>query len=509
MDYEHNLVIIMDINSNQRNAVMELDACPDTNAEALIPQLSEFGITEQHLATAIRVLDAVSSLGKGTKKKQQQKSKRKSSNLEQATESGTKEEQLDQDESIDDDDEDEGLVKYRQPNLRQFRKSLAACLSLHQKTMYEGKTELEHFQQRIGERTLKRQKIAEKAQQRKYVAATELRRGRVDRLEKLREESKEEEEAKLMRFLVPDGHVDTTTTNGVKMLENGKEGGGSNEQDNTTILPKLRSCYSCKVRFRNMHHFYDQLCPDCAPFNYAKRHQTADMSNKVAVVTGSRVKIGYQVCLKLLRAGATVVATTRFPNNAVSTYRNEEDFHVWKKRLHVYGLDLRDVTGLEAFTQYLKIKYGHCGIDVLINNACQTVRRPGGYYIPLVQREGEIWVKGNDDHRDVLKECIEFERIRRRLVIEHSSLNMEEKTEGMNFLPSSSSAQQIRLLDSELSTQDEDVKEVFNDIVPKQNHTMTEHTVPFESTGISHSAAMSQIALISEDVGVNEKVLPR
>jgi hypothetical protein len=258
-----------------------------------------------------------------------------------------------------------------------------------------------------------------------------------------------------------------------------------------------------------MHHFYDQLCPDCAPFNYAKRHQTADMSNKVAVVTGSRVKIGYQVCLKLLRAGATVVATTRFPNNAVSTYRNEEDFHVWKKRLHVYGLDLRDVTGLEAFTQYLKIKYGYCGIDVLINNACQTVRRPGGYYIPLVQREGEIWVKGNDDHRDVLKECIEFERIRRRLVIEHSSLNMKEKTEGMNFLPSSSSAQQTRLLDSELSSQDEDVKEVFNDIVPKQNPTMAEHTVPFESTGISHSAAMSQIALISEDVGVNEKVMPR
>ena len=242
MDYEHNLVIIMDINSNQRNAVMELDACPDANAEALIPQLSEFGITEQHLATAIRVLDAVSSLGKGTKKKQQQKKKRKSSNLEQATDSGTKEAQLDQDEIIDDDDEDEGLVKYRQPNLRQFRKSLAACLSLHQKAMYGGKTELKHFQQRIGERTLKRQKIAEKAQQRKYVAATELRRGRVDRLEKLREESKEEEEAKLMRFLVPDGHVDTTTTNGVKMLENGKEGGGSTCEDWISSLSQTTTC---------------------------------------------------------------------------------------------------------------------------------------------------------------------------------------------------------------------------------------------------------------------------
>lgn len=507
------------------NTTMESKSDPAT--EVLIPQLSEFGITEQHLATTIRVLDAIASLGKETKKKQKQSKKRKCSNGEQANGSTGD----DQDEGVvvgdddgDDDDEDDGLTKYRQPNLRQFRKSLAACLTLHQRTMFGGKSEVEHYQQRIGERTLKRQKIAENAQQRKYVAATELRRGRVDRLEKLREESKEEEEAKLMRFLVPDGHVDTTTTtsNDVKMLEDGKcdakADALNNEQDNddmdksegntTTVLPKLRSCYSCKVRFRNMHHFYDQLCPNCAPLNYAKRHQTADMSNKVAVVTGSRVKIGYQVCLKLLRAGATVVATTRFPNNAVAAYRNEKDFHAWKDRLHVYGLDLRDVTGLEAFTHYLKMKYGHCGIDILINNACQTVRRPGGYYMPLVQREGEIWMKGNDDHRDVLKECIEFERIRRRLVIEHSTADMDEKTDGMNILSSGSSAQQIRLLDCESPLQEDATEEECDGIVSKQTPT-SKHTVPFESTGISHSAAMSQIALVSEDVGINEKVMPR
>jgi hypothetical protein len=508
------------------------ESVPDT--EVLVPQLSEFGITEQHLATAIRVLDAIASLGNGTHKRQTQEKKRKSSHLVQVHESGDIAHN-DQEEGVggvvDDDDKhgvEDGLAKYRQPNLRQFRKSLAACLSLHQKTMYEGKSELEHYQQRLGERSLKRQKIAEKAQQRMYVAATELRRGRVDRLERLREESKEEEEAKLMRFLVPDGHVDTTanyatmadSSNGVKMLDYGKNDAKNddaliNEQDNEmmnkpgeTILPKLRSCYSCKVRFRNMHHFYDQLCPACAPLNYAKRHQTADMSNKVAVVTGSRVKIGYQVCLKLLRAGATVVATTRFPNNAVAAYCNEKDFHVWKERLHVYGLDLRDVTGLEAFTQYLKIKYGHCGIDVLINNACQTVRRPGGYYMPLVQREGEIWMKGNADHRNVLKECIEFEHIRRKLVIEHSTSDVGENT-GMSFLSSEPSTKQTLLLDySELPLQESTSDKGCDGLVTKHNPTR-KHTVPFELTGISHSAAMSQIALVAEDVGVNEKVMPR
>lgn len=490
----------------------ETESNPDT--EVLVPQLSEFGITEEHLMTAIRVLDAIASLGKNTKKRQTQDKKRKSSDDDDETED------VDEDESNSIDD---GLTKYRQPNLRQFRKSLAACLSLHQKTMYEGKTEFEHYQQRLGERTLKRQKIAEKAQQRKYVASTELRRGRVDRLERLRDESKDEEEAKLMKFLVPDGHVDTS--NGVKMLEYGKNDASADtlknkdldndetiihtpRESNTTILPKLRSCYSCKVRFRNMHHFYDQLCPECAPLNYAKRYQTADMSNKVAVVTGSRVKIGFQVCLKLLRAGATVVATTRFPNNAVAAYREEKDFHVWKERLHVYGLDLRDVTGLEAFTQYLKIKYGHCGIDVLINNACQTVRRPGGYYVPLVQREGELWMKGNADHRDLLKECIDFERIRRRLVIEHSNSKMEEDPSGMNFLSSEPSALQICQLGSESQMQDDITDEGCDNLIAKQISTR-DHTVPFESTGISHSAAMSQIALVAEDVGVNEKVMPR
>ena len=98
-------------------------------------------------------------------------------------------------------------------------------------------------------------------------------------------------------------------------------------------------------------------------------------------MTGSRVKIGFQTCLKLLRAGATVVATTRFPNAAAEAYRAEADFHDFADRLDIYGLDLRDVTGLEAFTRFLKLKYSN-GIDIVINNACQTVRRPRGYYMP-------------------------------------------------------------------------------------------------------------------------------
>jgi len=469
-------------------------ATPSTSAPTaseIIPQLSEFGITEQNLATAIRVLDAVASLDPKKRKK-----KRKAS-----------EQQVQ--------DSYDGVSQYRQPNLRLFRKSLSACLSLHQLTMYEGKSEMEYYEQRIAERTLKRQKMAEKAQQKKYVAATNLRQGRVEKLERLKGDSQEEEEAKLMQFLVPDGHVDTNGNGGVNMLENGdakrddgeqnaaiaQKGNDGNNDEEGTVLPKLRSCYSCKVRFRIMHHFYDQLCPKCAPINYAKRHQSADMANRVAVVTGSRVKIGFQVCLKLLRAGATVVATTRFPNNAVAAYRREKDFEEWKGRLHVYALDFRDVTGLEAFTRFLKVVYGDNGIDILINNACQTIRRPGGYYTPLVEREGELWKKGDEAHRKVLQGCIEFERIRRRLVTEHSN-----SRNGGNLLSASVGPPgEGKLLlggDSSAATNMDS-----HEIVPNQNPS-AKNDVPFESTGISHSAAMSQMAIVPEDLGVDEKIMP-
>jgi hypothetical protein len=73
-----------------------------------------------------------------------------------------------------------------------------------------------------------------------------------------------------------------------------------------------RSCYICKRRFYQLHHFYDQLCPECADLNWKKRNQTADLRGKVALVTGCRMKIGFRCGLKLLRCGAIVLATTRF-----------------------------------------------------------------------------------------------------------------------------------------------------------------------------------------------------
>ncbi len=146
-----------------------------------------------------------------------------------------------------------------------------------------------------------------------------------------------------------------------------------------------RSCYVCKAEYRRLHHFYDALCPECAALNYEKRFQDADLRGRVALVTGARVKIGYQAALKLLRAGASVVATTRFPHDAARRYAAEPDFAAWSARLRVHGLDLRHSPSVEIFCSRMDAELGR--LDLLVNNACQTVRRPPGFYAHLIELE--------------------------------------------------------------------------------------------------------------------------
>jgi NAD(P)-dependent dehydrogenase (short-subunit alcohol dehydrogenase family) len=152
-------------------------------------------------------------------------------------------------------------------------------------------------------------------------------------------------------------------------------------------LKRPRNCYVCKAEYRQLHFFYDALCPACGDFNYEKRFETADLRGRFALVTGSRVKIGHHAALKLLRAGATVVATTRFPHDAARRYAAEPDHAEWRDRLHIHGLDLRHSPSVELFCRYLRQTLPQ--LDVLINNACQTVRRPPGFYSHLLDLERE------------------------------------------------------------------------------------------------------------------------
>ena len=146
-----------------------------------------------------------------------------------------------------------------------------------------------------------------------------------------------------------------------------------------------QNCYICKRDFTELHHFYDQLCPSCAALNFAKRTETADLRGRVALLTGGRVKIGYQAGLKLLRAGARLIVTTRFPRDSAARYAEEPDFSDWSDRLEIFGLDLRHTPSVEAFCRQLLSS--HDRLDFIVNNACQTVRRPPDFYQHMMAGE--------------------------------------------------------------------------------------------------------------------------
>lgn len=157
------------------------------------------------------------------------------------------------------------------------------------------------------------------------------------------------------------------------------------EAEDAPTLTSPRNCYVCKTVFDKLHHFYDTMCTECGDFNYAKRFQTADMTGQVALVTGSRLKIGYHITLMMLRAGATVIATTRFPVDSALRFAKEHDFNEWGDRLKIHGLDLRHIPSVEIFCNFIEQQYDR--LDVLINNAAQTVRRPAGFYKHLMPNE--------------------------------------------------------------------------------------------------------------------------
>jgi NAD(P)-dependent dehydrogenase (short-subunit alcohol dehydrogenase family) len=146
-----------------------------------------------------------------------------------------------------------------------------------------------------------------------------------------------------------------------------------------------KHCYVCKQMYSQIHHFYDQLCPSCATLNFAKRTEMADLRGRVALLTGGRVKIGYQAGLKLLRCGAHLVVTTRFPRNSAERYAAEPDFNAWKDRLEIHGLDLRHTPSVEAFCAEMLAR--HRRLDFIVNNACQTVRRPPEFYKHMMDGE--------------------------------------------------------------------------------------------------------------------------
>ncbi|MBG6054475.1 NAD(P)-dependent dehydrogenase (short-subunit alcohol dehydrogenase family) [Salinibacterium sp. CAN_S4] len=149
-------------------------------------------------------------------------------------------------------------------------------------------------------------------------------------------------------------------------------------------LIKARACYICKKPYTHVDAFYHQLCPDCAAMSHAKRDARTDLTGKRALLTGGRAKIGMYIALRLLRDGAHTTITTRFPRDAVRRFTSLPDSAEWMHRLKVVGIDLRDPAQVIGLADDVAAAGP---LDILINNATQTVRRSPGAYQPLVDAE--------------------------------------------------------------------------------------------------------------------------
>ena len=149
---------------------------------------------------------------------------------------------------------------------------------------------------------------------------------------------------------------------------------------------RSRACYICKQHYTQVDAFYHQLCPDCAAFSHQKRDARTDLTGKRALLTGGRAKIGMHIALRLLRDGAHTTITTRFPRDAVRRFSSLPDSGEWLHRLRVVGIDLRDPAQVIALADSVAAAGP---LDILINNAAQTVRRSPGSYSLLEHAESE------------------------------------------------------------------------------------------------------------------------
>jgi NAD(P)-dependent dehydrogenase (short-subunit alcohol dehydrogenase family) len=236
--------------------------------------------------------------------------------------------------------------------------------------------------------------------------------------------------------------------------------------------PEVLNCYVCKQDYTTLHHFYDQLCPACAAFNYHKRTETADLTGRVALLTGGRVKIGYQAGIKLLRAGAHLIVTTRFPRDAALRFAAESDFEAWRHRLEIHGLDLRHTPSVEAFCQH--VMASHDRLDYIVNNACQTVRRPPDFYRHMMEAETAAL--------DAMPAAV------RQLVSRHEGLR------GYHMLPEGRTDESSPAGGSlvERVLQDPTLPAAARDAV----------------VGITHAAQLSQVRLLAEEHEARQALFP-
>jgi len=205
------------------------------------------------------------------------------------------------------------------------------------------------------------------------------------------------------------------------------------------------------------------------------------------LITGARIKIGYQCAIKLLRCGAQVIATTRFPHDAAYRFAKERDFDKWSMHLHIYGLDMRNITSVERFTEFIKLKYNR--LDVIINNAAQTIRRPPKFYSHLIPVE----ISPMHELPSYLHPLLNHNW--------NETVKLSILQKFVNFIPST---QCLNIEEKSFTTID--YKKKISGIISNQSENNLLKLKP--KSQINISAALTQIPLISEDFNYTDSSFP-
>ena len=219
-----------------------------------------------------------------------------------------------------------------------------------------------------------------------------------------------------------------------------------------------KSCYICKKRLgsNDINKFYGSICKKCGDYNYSFRTMNLDLTGRIALVTGGRVKIGFYIVKKLLSYGCKVITTSRFPKDTLLRYKEDPDYELWKNNLIIYPIDFRIFQSTVNFVNYIKDNFTH--IDFLINNAAQTVRRTTEYYQYLMPIEIKK-LPEEDDNKIIKTDYLELEKQlsedfeknknnnKKEIINSLVSLMKKDNKENDEILPLSVIASQIKIME--------------------------------------------------------------
>ena len=186
-----------------------------------------------------------------------------------------------------------------------------------------------------------------------------------------------------------------------KLLQKKRKKLKDKNQTNEKQKVIFKNCYICKDKLglNNIHSFYGNLCKKCGEYNYSFRTMKLDFTGRIAIVTGGRVKIGYYIATKLLSYGAKVLITSRFPKDTLFKYQKDPEYEKWKDNLIIYPIDFRIFESTIKLVKFINDNFPH--VDILINNAAQTIRRTASYYKYLLPIETKDLNK--DDDKKIIK----------------------------------------------------------------------------------------------------------